>query len=144
MSLSERIRDYRYAKGWGPDELATRAEVSRTAIYQIECGRTEAPRAATLRKIAQALEVSIDVLLSEARENSSSPSHVTNGAGSASPMEELVSLPKKIRRAPTAFEHELMQKFEEVLASPLGESISRIVAEAHNLIAIARTRGADS
>ncbi len=40
MSLAQRVRDIRYAKGWGPDELANRAEISRTALYQIESGKT--------------------------------------------------------------------------------------------------------
>src|SRR3954454_14877741 len=65
MTLAKRIRDCRYAKGWGPDELAIRAEISRTALYQIERGRTEVPRAGTLRRIAQALDVPIEVLLGE-------------------------------------------------------------------------------
>ena len=52
MKLSRRIRDLRYAKGWGPDDLASRAKISRTALYQIESGKTELPRAATLRRIA--------------------------------------------------------------------------------------------
>ena len=55
MSLAQRIRDFRYSKGWGPDELANRAEISRTALYQIESGKTELPRAGTLRRIAVAL-----------------------------------------------------------------------------------------
>ena len=45
MSLAQRVRDIRYAKGWGPDELANRAEISRTALYQIESGKTGFPRA---------------------------------------------------------------------------------------------------
>ena len=57
MSLAQRVRDIRYAKGWGPDELANRAEISRTALYQIESGKTGLPRAGTLRRIAVALEV---------------------------------------------------------------------------------------
>src|SRR4051812_675967 len=66
MTLAKRIRDCRYAKGWGPDELALRAEISRTALYQIERGKTETPRAGTLRRIARALDVSIDALLGNA------------------------------------------------------------------------------
>src|SRR4051812_29684128 len=65
MSLAQRIRDYRYSKGWGPDELASRAAISRTALYQIESGKTELPRAGTLRRIAVALEISIDELLGQ-------------------------------------------------------------------------------
>src|SRR4051794_28533508 len=63
MSLAQRVRDHRYTKGWGPDELASRAEISRTALYQIESGKTELPRAGTLRRIAIALEVPMEVLL---------------------------------------------------------------------------------
>src|SRR5271170_2078006 len=63
MSLATRVREIRYAKGWGPDELANRADISRTALYQIESGKTGLPRAGTLRRIAVALEVPMDDLL---------------------------------------------------------------------------------
>jgi transcriptional regulator with XRE-family HTH domain len=63
MSLAQRVRDIRYAKGWGPDELAHRAEISRTALYQIESGKTGLPRAGTLRRIAVALDVPMEDLL---------------------------------------------------------------------------------
>ena len=46
ISLAQRVRDFRYSKGWGPDELATRAEISRTALYQIESGKTGLPEPA--------------------------------------------------------------------------------------------------
>ncbi|WP_165225119.1 helix-turn-helix domain-containing protein [Aquisphaera insulae] len=64
-SLAQRVRDLRYSKGWGPDELANRAEISRTALYQIESGKTGLPRAGTLRRIAVALDVPMDELLAE-------------------------------------------------------------------------------
>jgi DNA-binding XRE family transcriptional regulator len=64
MSLAQRVREFRYSKGWGPDELASRAEISRTALYQIESGKTELPRAGTLRRIAVALDVPMEELLS--------------------------------------------------------------------------------
>jgi transcriptional regulator with XRE-family HTH domain len=63
MSLAQRVRDCRYSKGWGPDELANRAEISRTALYQIESGKTGLPRAGTLRRIAVALSVPMEDLL---------------------------------------------------------------------------------
>src|SRR4051812_30959577 len=63
MTLAQRIRDCRYTRGWGPDELASRASISRTALYQIESGKTEHPRAGTLRRIAEALSVSTEALL---------------------------------------------------------------------------------
>src|SRR5580658_8310548 len=68
MSLAQRVRDFRYSKGWGPDELANRAEISRTALYQIESGKTGLPRAGTLRRIAVALEVPMDDLLGHEEE----------------------------------------------------------------------------
>src|SRR5262249_20684803 len=63
MNLSRRIRDLRYAKGWGPDELASRDKISRTALYQIERGNTSKPQAGTLRRISRALGVPLEVLL---------------------------------------------------------------------------------
>ena len=63
MNLSRRIRDLRYAKGWGPDELASRAKISRTALYQIERGNTSKPQAGTLRRISRALGVPLEILL---------------------------------------------------------------------------------
>ncbi|MHC5543173.1 helix-turn-helix domain-containing protein, partial [Singulisphaera rosea] len=68
MTLAQRVRDYRYSKGWGPDELASRAAISRTALYQIESGKTELPRAGTLRRIALALDVSMETLLGHSDE----------------------------------------------------------------------------
>ena len=63
MNLAKRIRDLRYAKGWGPDELANRAKISRTALYQIERGNTSKPQAGTLRRISRALGVPLEILL---------------------------------------------------------------------------------
>src|SRR3984885_2295793 len=96
MSLAQRVRDCRYSKGWGPDELANRAEISRTALYQIESGRTELPRAGTLRRIAIALEVPMEDLLGTGNEpefmprpiERQQPFSTANGRLSWSPMEE--------------------------------------------------------
>jgi transcriptional regulator with XRE-family HTH domain len=65
MRLANRVRELRYKKGWGPDDLAARAKVSRTALYHLESGRTGRPQAGTLRRIARALEVSPEELLRE-------------------------------------------------------------------------------
>src|SRR5271167_4528268 len=78
MSLAQKVRDIRYSKGWGPDELASRAEISRTALYQIESGKTGLPRAGTLRRIAVALDVSMDDLLGHAE---AAPHSQSNGNG---------------------------------------------------------------
>src|SRR4051794_1080786 len=89
MSLAQRVRDYRYSKGWGPDELAGRAAISRTALYQIESGKTELPRAGTLRRIALALDVSMETLLGH-------PEGVT---AAATPQAHAASSPPRSRSA---------------------------------------------
>src|SRR5215469_8245155 len=73
MSLAQRVRDIRFAKGWGADELANRAEISRTALYQIENGKTSLPRAGTLRRIAEALEIPLQNLLFDFEDRTEPP-----------------------------------------------------------------------
>ena len=63
MSLAQTVRDLRYTRGWGPEELAERANITRAAVYEIESGKTQRPRASTLRQLAVALEVSTGTLL---------------------------------------------------------------------------------
>jgi len=168
-SLAKRVRDCRYTKGWGPDELASRAEISRTALYQIESGKTELPRAGTLRRIAKALDVSVDVLLGNADMGSLQLSSFAQGAmesGSASKPErrpewmhaEEVSYPKIPRPSesfanpesgeaasgyeagsamgyrPPLRERDLTKKLHELLASPLGEGVARIVEESYRML----------
>ncbi len=146
MNLAKRVRDCRYVKGWGPDELANRAEISRTALYQIECGKTGLPRAGTLRRIAQALDVSVDQLLREEAAPPRLHAHVEDFedlASLESPLdpssqrpqtESDQPLPSMIRRAPTSREFELTGKLRELLDSPFGESIARIVLESHRML----------
>jgi transcriptional regulator with XRE-family HTH domain len=149
MTLAQRIKDSRYAKGWGPDELASRASLSRTALYQIESGKTEHPRAGTLRRIAEALSVTTESLLG-----------ATNGLGTVSvpwagevpsrgearPSADSRPDADSIRFAPFApspfagaawhatRERDLERKFAELLRSPLGEGVARIVEESYRLV----------
>ena len=51
-----RIRAACLRKGWNVGELARRTGLSRTTLYQLERGATRRPRAATMHKIAAALE----------------------------------------------------------------------------------------
>jgi transcriptional regulator with XRE-family HTH domain len=154
VSIAKRVRECRYAKGWGPDELAGRAEVSRTALYQIECGKTGTPRASTLRRIAEALEVPIEVLLGtmsmpplEAattaagggqsdwrpdQERSARPFAAKDPAVVDAPAKEHEPV-RRYRRA-TSREGDLQRKFRELLSSPLGEGLARIVEETHRLL----------
>ena len=166
MTLAQRVREHRYAKGWGPDELASRADISRTALYQIESGKTELPRASTLRRIALALDVPIDDLLDhealsvfatsvypmpqaapavESRKPVRRPtpvgathSHQGGAAHNGRSVTEENELPARLHRVANNRYHELELKFLEVLESPLGESLARIVEESHRLLRSAR------
>jgi transcriptional regulator with XRE-family HTH domain len=167
VTIAKRVRDCRYAKGWGPDELASRAAISRTALYQIECGKTETPRAGTLRRIAQALEVSIETLLGtdEPRPfelatvgRSAGPSAAPRAgkwkksrSGSPVPGREDGKPAEPAASVGTALasygnplliarEGELQQKFHELLYSPFGEGLARIIEETYRLLPLRQER----
>ena len=143
MTLAQKIRDQRYAKGWGPDELASRASISRTALYQIESGRTEHPRAATVRRIAEALEIPVETFLGANLGivamgwPGPDPSSFASSKESGSPTRFRIEDVGAARRS-----GELNQKFLDVLDSPLGESFARIVEETHRILprAVAEAR----
>ncbi len=174
MSLAQRVRDIRYAKGWGPDELANRAEISRTALYQIESGKTGLPRAGTLRRIAVALEVPMEDLLGfeEVAEPVAShlerqpnrrirgvydwvpaeggPLSIPNGAGvkpvSLATAEESrfaveSEIPARTNGHESLYlrEGELISKLYELLHSPMGSGVVRILEELHGLLPRARS-----
>lgn len=161
MSLAKRVRDYRFAKGWGPDELASRAAISRTALYQIESGKTECPRAATLRRIAQALEVKTEVLLEDmdstqtlgvrakgrreaaarppeysrvatdwSREEAAEPVHRPRAYDGNPLSRPSLSPPRSV----SSSRLEIERKFRELLDSPLGDGLARLVEESHRLL----------
>ena len=152
MTLAERIRDCRYVKGWGPDELAQRADISRTALYQIECGKTETPRAGTLRRIARALEVPIERLLGRGAQNADPVSSAgveavfadrgePRSLGRAElpiprPNRDRFSLVQSFgpRAMAPSRDSEILRKFQELLESPLGDGIGRIVEESYRLL----------
>jgi transcriptional regulator with XRE-family HTH domain len=145
MTIAKRVRDIRYAKGWGPDELAHRAEISRTALYQIECGKTETPRAGTLKRIAKALDVSIETLMGHEEggafevgraaavpaEPEAPATPPVEGAEAESPT---LRTRDAVRRLSRAQEGELLRKFHELLASPASDSIARIIEESYRLL----------
>ncbi len=171
MSLAQRVRDFRYSKGWGPDELANRAEISRTALYQIESGKTGLPRAGTLRRIAVALEVPMEDLLGdeigvddlpqsgaervtvtrrspglyELIPADGGPLAIPSGPSfrpvPTTPKDDLRFAIEPVSSARTnghesiyVREGELMSKLHDLLHSPLGESVARIVEELHAVI----------
>jgi transcriptional regulator with XRE-family HTH domain len=169
MSLAQRVRDYRYSKGWGPDELANRAAISRTALYQIESGKTELPRAGTLRRIAMALDVSMETLLGHGEGALAAPaaarrtrsgsewlpseggplavpgqrmgSTIENTDGSRFGVETSSATAVGPDSYATARERELTWKLRELLASPLADGIARIIEESYRMLPPSRHLG---
>ena len=145
MSLSKRIRGLRYAKGWGPDELAIRAKISRTALYQIERGNTTKPQAGTLRRISRALGVALEELLDEAPRalgtedsgpSTSLSSMTESGYGPSAGSSLHGSFEADHRFGGADRAEELIEKFRRLLASPLAEGVAVIVEESYRLLPI--------
>ena len=143
MTLAQRVRDHRYAKGWGPDELASRASISRTALYQIESGKTEQPRAATVRRIAEALNIPTEALLGPnlgvvgVAWNGMEPIGHSDPAGyAASPSADHTAHRFRFNPPmnPDQRERDLERKFHELLNSPLGEGVARILEESYRFL----------
>ena len=63
-SITNNIRVFRKKKGFTQAELSKEAELSRNTIVNFETGRRD-PRIKDLRKIAKALNVSVEELISE-------------------------------------------------------------------------------
>jgi transcriptional regulator with XRE-family HTH domain len=136
MELSKRIRDLRYAKGWGPDELASRAKISRTALYQIERGNTSKPQAGTLRRISRALGVPLEILLDMAPLGGHSDEGTGELGGVVAPAPTVGSSVAPFRAPSADRAEELMEKFRVLLGSPMAEGVARIVEESFRLLPI--------
>lgn len=138
MSLARRIRDCRYSKGWGPDELASRAQISRTALYQIECGKTETPRAGTLNRIARALGVSVDALMGGGETLAWDGAATREATGSESVRElfegEPGDLMPRLAALPSSRMADIERKFHELLQSPLRDGLVRLVEASYRLL----------
>jgi transcriptional regulator with XRE-family HTH domain len=132
VNLSRRIRDLRYAKGWGPDELASRAKISRTALYQIERGNTSKPQAGTLRRISRALGVPLENLL----ETPAVPTDTELPIVATISAAAVTSNSASARFSSSDRAEELLEKFRMILASPLAEGVARIVEESFRLLPI--------
>ncbi|WP_165234857.1 helix-turn-helix domain-containing protein [Aquisphaera insulae] len=134
MNLAKRIRDLRYSKGWGPDELASRAKISRTALYQIERGNTSKPQAGTLRRISRALGVPLEILLDSTPVLGETQAHA-EGEGGSMGGHPVFSLGVE-RQGGHDRADELIEKFRMLLASPMADGIARIVEESYRLLPI--------
>ena len=60
--LSENIKKLRKKKGLSQDKLAKLADVTHTTLVKLESGVNDNPTIKTLKKIADALRVSLDEL----------------------------------------------------------------------------------
>lgn len=65
LLIGKRIRLARLRKGWNQRELSERSKVSRTTLFQMERGAIPTPRAATLHRLATALELPVSYLNSD-------------------------------------------------------------------------------
>lgn len=61
--LANNLKKLRKKKGFSQDRFAKLADVANNTIIKIEQGENENPTLKTLKKIAKALEVSVDELI---------------------------------------------------------------------------------
>ncbi len=61
--LSDNIKKIRKKKGLSQDKLAKLADVTHTTLVKIESGANDNPTIKTLKKIANALEITLDELV---------------------------------------------------------------------------------
>ncbi len=61
--LAENIKSIRKKKGLTQEKLARLADISNNTLVKIEMGMAKEPTITTITKIADALEVSIDILV---------------------------------------------------------------------------------
>ncbi|MEK7482653.1 MAG: helix-turn-helix transcriptional regulator [Patescibacteria group bacterium] len=62
-NLSTNIKKLRKSKGLSQEKLARLADVANNTIIKIEAGKNQNPTLDTLKKIAKALEMSVDDLI---------------------------------------------------------------------------------
>jgi transcriptional regulator with XRE-family HTH domain len=62
-TIAKKLRKMREAKGLSQEKLARLADVANNTVIKIEAGKNQNPTLYTLKKIAKALEVSVDVLI---------------------------------------------------------------------------------
>ena len=62
-NIQKTLRKLRESKGLSQEKLARLADVANNTIIKIEVGKNQNPTLVTLKKIAKALEVSVDDLI---------------------------------------------------------------------------------
>lgn len=84
MTLGEKIKDLREARGWSQHELSRRARVRQALLSELELGKKTDTTGQNLRRLAEALKVSVDYLLGKSNDPNRSPEERLRFAGSAS------------------------------------------------------------
>ena len=63
QNLSKNVKRLREAKGLSQGKLARLADVANNTLIKMETGENKNPTLETLKKVAQALDVSVDELI---------------------------------------------------------------------------------
>ena len=63
QNLSKNVKKLREAKGLSLEKLARLADVANNTLIKMETGENKNPTLETLKKVAKALEVSVDDLI---------------------------------------------------------------------------------
>lgn len=63
QNLAKNIERLREAKGLSQEKLARLADVANNTLIKMESGENQNPTLETLKKVAKALEVSVDELI---------------------------------------------------------------------------------
>ena len=63
QNLANNIKKLREAKGLSQEKLARLADVANNTLIKMESGENENPTLDTLKKVAKALDVSVDDLI---------------------------------------------------------------------------------
>jgi len=63
QNLSKNVKKLREAKGLSQEKLARLADVANNTLIKMETGENKNPTLETLKRVAKALEVSVDELI---------------------------------------------------------------------------------
>ena len=80
MTIGERLKSLRELKGLSQNELARRAGINRPTISELESGRQQDVTVETARRLARALEVSLNMLVGEDEEETQAADEALVGA----------------------------------------------------------------
>ena len=62
MDIGKKLREAREKKGLSRDELVKKADITVNTLYKIETGKMPKPSFEMVKKLSQALDISLDEL----------------------------------------------------------------------------------